>query len=331
MNIPLVSVILPVYNAEEFIVYSIRSILNQTFSDFELILINDGSSDQSEQIILSFQDERIRYYKNNSNLKLIETLNRGLAFAKGKYIARIDADDVCYPDRFEKQVVFLENNPEYGIVGSFAETFGNKQEVLKYVEEDEDIRYALITHNPFIHSTVMIRTSVLKDHHLKYQADQLHVEDYDLWIRMMKYSKGKILPEILVGYRSHNEQISNIHSSLQFSNAKKIQSLYLIELGFKIEEAEFISLLMTDYSFNIKDLIDFYNKIITLCQKLPFKDRQDSFVKTLERKIRNQILEKKQLTINEYILLINKKKMFTFKQKLSFILKLSSRKHRILN
>ena len=321
MNTPLVSVILPVYNAEEFIAYSIRSILNQTFSDFELILINDGSSDQSEQIILSFQDERIRYYKNNSNLKLIETLNRGLAFAKGKYIARIDADDVCYLDRFEKQVVFLENNLEYGIVGSFAETFGNKQEVLKYVEEDEDIRYALITHNPYIHSTVMIRTSVLKDYHLKYKADQLHVEDYDLWIRMMKYSKGKILPVVLLKYRIHGNQISNLNSDIQNKNTINIQLKYINNLGFDLEESFFLHSILFFKQLPFDLLIKNLNYINLLVEKLPFKSHKFQFLNLMKKRIKDQILNQVENEDIDFIRLLILFPKLSFKQFLILIFK----------
>ena len=110
MSIPLVSVILPVYNAELYIRESIQSILDQSFFEYELIILNDASTDNSENIILEFQDERIVYIKNDRNLKLIETLNKGLKIAKGKYIARIDADDICFSDRFQKQISFLNNN-----------------------------------------------------------------------------------------------------------------------------------------------------------------------------------------------------------------------------
>src|SRR5690606_13489679 len=119
----LISVVLPAYNAELYIKEAIDSVLAQTFTNFELIILNDGSTDKTEEIILSYQDSRIVYVKNEHNLGLIGTLNKGMALAKGKYIARMDADDICFPERFEKQVAFLEKNKEYIICGTSAYRF----------------------------------------------------------------------------------------------------------------------------------------------------------------------------------------------------------------
>jgi glycosyltransferase involved in cell wall biosynthesis len=322
MRLPLISVILPVYNAEDFVYETIQSILDQTLGDFELIIINDGSKDRSEEIILSIEDERIKYVKNPRNLQLINTLNLGLEIAMGKYIARIDADDICLPDRFEKQVRFLEKNSEYGIVGSFAKYFGKKNEILKYVEEDVDIRYALITHNPFIHSTVILRKSILSEFELQYDKAHLHVEDYDLWIRILNYSKGKILPEVLIHYRVHNEQISKVHLKLQLINSFKIQSNYLLKLGFITDEIKIIQSLLNNFQLNVIILLNSMNRIIEFSLKLPFTEKRDFFLSTLQNSIKNQILEKKQLTLNEFFLLLTKKE-FSIKQKIAFIFKIS--------
>ena len=119
-----VTVLMPVYNGEMYLREAIDSILHQTFTDFEFLIINDGSTDNSETIILSYDDSRIRYEKNDSNLKLIATLNKGIELAKGKYIVRMDADDISIPDRIEKQVAFLEKNPDVGICGSWFTAFG---------------------------------------------------------------------------------------------------------------------------------------------------------------------------------------------------------------
>src|SRR5574344_639787 len=112
---PKISVVMPVYNTDEtFLRESIESILNQSFKDFEFIIINDGSTNNAEDVILSYKDERIRYYKNDINLKLIKTLNRGLLLAEGEYIARMDSDDISLPTRFQTQVEFLGKNPNIG-------------------------------------------------------------------------------------------------------------------------------------------------------------------------------------------------------------------------
>lgn len=318
---PLISVLMPVYNASKYLTFSIESILNQAFTDFEFIIINDGSYDNSEEIIMSYKDSRILYIKNETNLKLIQTLNKGLSVASGKYIARMDADDIANPDRFEKQVHFLENNSEYGIVGSFAETFGIKKQVLKYVEDDADIRYALISHNPFIHSTVMLRRSILTIYKLQYCRDQLHVEDYGLWIRMMNYTKGKILPEILVSYRLHCDQISEVYVNEQLINTNHVQANYLNALGYTSDEIEIILLLIKKTSLNISKLLDFSFRIIDLSAKFPFEETREQFFKLLHSEIKNQLLQTKQLSYKEFFYILTKTKLFTLKQKTAFLIK----------
>lgn len=321
MSVPLVSVILPVYNAEDYVQDAIQSILNQTFTDFELIILNDGSTDQSEFKILQFSDSRIRYIKNEVNLKLISTLNLGLKMALGKYIARIDADDIALPQRFARQVDFLEKNFDYGIVGSFAETFGNKSEVLKYAEEDEDIRYAFITHNPFIHSTVMIRSIILHKNNLKYSHDQLHVEDYALWIDILEVSKAKILSEILIKYRVHNQQISEVYSIKQLSNTYNVQSYYLKKLGFEIGEVDFILSLHRPVSLNVVDLIDALHKVDKISDKVIHLNKKINFTNYLKRLIKNQIFNKKSISFNELILILKLKSFFNYKQKITLVCK----------
>lgn len=311
---PLVSVILPVYNAELYLRESIQSILNQSFSDFELIILNDGSSDSSERVILEFQDESIRYVKNATNLRLIDTLNLGLKLAKGKYIARIDADDVAFPDRFEKQITFLENNPDYGLVGSFAECFGDINGILKYVEEDQDIRFALLTHNPFIHSTIMLRSTVLRENNLAYKKDKLHVEDYDLWIQMLAFTKVKIIPECLIKYRVHENQISTVHRELQKLNAENLQKSYFISVFNGISNLDEMYSIFYDQFF-IEQIILFFNNYKKIKLSLS-NEVQKRFFHLIAIKARDIYLKKEKVGIKELFSTIIFSDFFTMKQKL---------------
>src|SRR4249919_3825300 len=118
MNVPAVSVILPAYNCEKYIAKAIESVLHQTFTDLELIIINDGSTDRTEEIIRSFSDPRILYQVNNTNKGLVFTLNKGIDIAKGGYIARMDGDDICHPERLAKQKTFLDQNQEIATIAS---------------------------------------------------------------------------------------------------------------------------------------------------------------------------------------------------------------------
>ena len=157
---------MPAFNAQEYITHAINSILCQTFKQFELIIIDDKSSDNTWKIIKSFtkKDKRIIAIRNKENVKLSKTLNIGIKEAKGTYIARMDADDWSYPDRLEKQLVFMENNPEIGIVGGTMEIVNVKGETIsfrKYPLDDQKIRHKIFLYSQFCHPLIMIRKSIL--------------------------------------------------------------------------------------------------------------------------------------------------------------------------
>ncbi|PJG42966.1 glycosyl transferase family 2 [Acinetobacter tandoii] len=200
----LISVVLPAYNSELYIKEAIDSVLAQTFTNFELIILNDGSSDKTEEIILSFQDSRIIYVKNEQNLGLIGTLNKGMALAKGKYIARMDADDICLPERFAKQINFLEENPDYVICGTAAYRFLNNLTDKRafYVPiSDDNIRVRLFFNTGFIHPSVMFRTETIRIHNLSFSENYKYAEDYYFWMDLLQYGKGFNLKEKLLYYR----------------------------------------------------------------------------------------------------------------------------------
>ena len=216
MNVPSVSVILPVYNSEAFIEKAIQSVLGQSFFDFELIIINDGSTDQSEKIILSFTDARIVYLKNEKNFGLIYTLNKGIELAQGKYIARMDADDICLPDRLAKQTAFLDKNENVSAVATVID-FINEQDEKKgvwYLDREtitaEQIRRKMPYENCIAHPTVMVRSAIIKK--LKYKPYQENIEDYDLWLRML--NRGLRIEKIdtpLLLYRVHSNSVTSLH------------------------------------------------------------------------------------------------------------------------
>ena len=316
-----VSVILPIYNAESYVKESIESILNQSFSDLELIIINDGSTDGSEKVILTFKDERIKYVKNETNLKLIETLNVGLKLAKGKYIARIDSDDISFSDRLEKQVRFLEKNLDFGLVGSFAECFGDSRETLKYVEEDQDIRYALLTHNPFIHSSIMFRSSILHDHCLQYQNNQLHVEDYDLWIRMLSFTKAKIIPECLIKYRMHENQISTVHRDLQSINTLDLQQNYFKIILKGTPSLDELCAFFYEGKIDVF-ILDTFLKNRRIIRATLTNNLQLRIFKNVETKFRDAYLLKKRISIKQFVFLVLFSDFFSLKQKVVLLFKL---------
>ena len=232
MKAPVISVVLPVYNAQLTVSEAISSLLVQTFSDFELIIINDGSSDSSEDIILSYADARIRYYSNKVNCGLIYTLNLGIELARGKYIARMDADDISFPKRFEKQLSILENNENIIVCGTKIEYFGIKKWKSPFVvfEQSTDLKEWLLRESCFAHPTVMIRKDVLINNNIRYNQSYFHAEDYKLWIDLSNYGDFYNIPEVLLKYRLSSTQVTQSGNSIQQNNARKCRREYLSQL-----------------------------------------------------------------------------------------------------
>ena len=223
-NSPLVSVLMPVYNGERYLSEAIESVLSQTYTHFELIICNDGSTDKSEEIILSYKDERIRYVKNENNIKLIATLNKCIDLAKGKYIARMDADDISLPNRLYQQIQFLEKHTDYVLCGSWAYLMndnGERTGRIKNIDSHSLIKTALFFTCSIIHPTVVCKTEVMKQ--FKYNVNALHCEDFDLWVRMANSGLKMInLPQFLINYRWHRTNISNVNSDYQLQQKKEI-------------------------------------------------------------------------------------------------------------
>ena len=230
---PLVSIILPVFNGEKFLDESVRSLLNQSYKNFELIIINDGSTDKSKEIISNFSDDRILYYENETNIGLISTLNKGIELSKGKYIARMDADDISYENRLKVQVDFLEKNTDHMMCGGWAETIDNKgfkTGKIKRITSDGLIRSNILFTTPFIHPTILIKSQILKE--TNYGIDTLHCEDLDLWVRLsLKYKyKFANIPIYLIKYRLHNSNVSIQHKQIQENNRIKYILPFIKEL-----------------------------------------------------------------------------------------------------
>lgn len=209
---PKVSVIMSVYNGEKFLRDSIESILNQTFNDFEFIIIDDCSTDKTADIIktYSYRDPRIRIITNEQNLGLTKSLNIGINESRGEFIARMDSDDVTLPERFEKQVRFLDENKDYGVVGAWAKVIddlGVEVDEFDWETDDKTIRKNLIKWNSMIHPLAMIRKDILEKVGM-YSENLRYAQDYDLWFRVAKVSKLANLPEFLLKYRISNKSIT---------------------------------------------------------------------------------------------------------------------------
>lgn len=200
-----------VYNGEKYLEKSIESILKQTFSDFEFIIIDDCSTDRSAEIIKSYLDPRIVYQRNDANLGLAGALNRGLDLARGEFIARMDADDISRPDRLEKQYHFLKKHPAVGLCGTWIKIISSGQ--IWKTPPDRLIAPSLLFNTPFFHPTMMFRLDIFRQNKLAYDETCRKSQDYELWLRAIKHLAPANLKEPLVDYRVTDEQISDFLSS----------------------------------------------------------------------------------------------------------------------
>jgi glycosyltransferase involved in cell wall biosynthesis len=219
-----VSVLMSVWNGDRYLCQAIESILNQTFRDFEFLIINDGSTDRSRDIILSYTDNRIRLIDNGTNLGLTESLNQGLELARGEYIARQDTDDVSLPDRISKQVSFLDDHLEVGLLGTWTRAFDTRG---VFVSEwrtplnNSLIRWSLLFGTSIAHPSVMMRRSAIEQAG-GYHAWALYAEDYDLWCRMSLRTQIANLPEFLVWRRLHSYSVSVTYSEQQDETDRQV-------------------------------------------------------------------------------------------------------------
>jgi glycosyltransferase involved in cell wall biosynthesis len=218
-----VSVILPVHNGAKYLGSAIESVLTQTYIDFELLVLNDHSTDESRLIALSFadRDKRVRVLDCTGG-GLVNALNEGISLAKGEYIARMDADDICRPDRFSKQVAFLDKNPRVGIVGSCVRLIDPQGRVTGnyfYFRDDSDLRFAIQENcgSLFAHPTVMLRGDVFRTTALRYE-NFLHAEDYALWLKISTSWEMHNLRERLLDYRVHPQSVSIKNARVQAVN-----------------------------------------------------------------------------------------------------------------
>jgi len=207
---PKVSVIMPVYNGEQYLRDAIESVLNQTFTNFEFIIINDGSTDNTNSIINSYKDSRIVIIKNDKNIGQCDSCAKAFLAARGEYIARQDADDISLPERLSKEAAFLDNSPETGLVGSFflnIDQDGRKLFIITFPCSDEEIRKEFLARYAFCHPSVMFRRRCLERVE-GYRKELEYAEDYDFIIRISETSKLANIPEVLCLYRISLDSIS---------------------------------------------------------------------------------------------------------------------------
>jgi glycosyltransferase involved in cell wall biosynthesis len=317
---PLVSVILPVYNAEKFLKKSVRSVTAQSYKNLEIIIINDCSTDNSGLILEQLQkkDARIIILSNETNSGISKTLNKGIEKSNGKYIARMDADDICFNDRIEKQVSFLEENKSIAICGcSFIKIDENGKTVGRVIYPTDDIvlKAELFFYCPFAHPAMMMRRTVLNETGL-YQ-DYAPAEDYELWLRIAEKFQVANLADNLVYYRTHSSNSTVVLKNKMFNALNNVVCKHIknyhfaenfIQYHLKFLEGTWYTRTSTEEIKNIKNwkkellalnqgnrvLNHVFDKYISLGMLSILKSKQN----TLRVKLR---AAQKLLTINPFI------------------------------
>ena len=227
-----VSVVLPCYNCERFLRAAVQSILDQSFQDFELILIDDGSTDGTPEILREFaaKDPRVRTLKNEVNSGICAALNKGLDAACGEFLCRMDADDIAEPDRLEKQIAYMRAFPRTVVCGShllLIDEQGRETGRRRYDLDTARIKRNRFFRSPFAHPAVMIRRSILEEHRIRYSVRFPYAECYDLWMRLAPYGDFANLDAFLLRYRLTDAATKNVHCKATLWNTIRLRAHYL--------------------------------------------------------------------------------------------------------
>ena len=238
---PKITVLLPVYNCELYIQTAVESILSQTFTDFEFLIIDDASTDGTLSILKKINDSRIQLIEKPVNSGYTNSLNYGLTIAKGEYIARMDADDISYPERFAKQIAYLDTHPEVVVCGTTYKILGNDKQITLPIH-NEAIKIGLLWGNCISHPSAMIRKSVLEQNKIQYDTTKEPAEDYHLWIQLLHFGALYNLPDVLLEYRVYSHQVSRKRAEEQKKSdiAAKFQMMQYLKIEWNPDEREFL-------------------------------------------------------------------------------------------
>ena len=282
-----VTILLPAYNAALYLRDSLDSIMRQAFKDFDVLLIDDGSMDDTSKIAIEYSniDRRIKYYKNEKNIGLIKTLNKGLSLAKGEYIVRMDADDIMFDDRLYKQVKYMDSNPECFVCGGQMEYIGGLTGMSPILPQKyEDLLYLSLINCPLYHPTTIIRNSAIKQFGLKYNDSYKHAEDYKFWSDIIFSHPNSIanIKDVVLFYRISNNQITAKYSDEQDLISKIVRrenvQHVLVPYGIKLPEVVNCEIIEKVSSLIRKEHID-AAEILTLVLCMLYMSMENSYVR----------------------------------------------------
>lgn len=316
-NVLSISVIMPVYNGALYLKEAVDSILNQSFEDFEFIIVNDGSADNSAEIIESYNDNRIHFLNYTENKGYTNRLNEGLKISRGKYIARMDSDDISTQDRFQKQFNFLEKHPDISVCGSFIRFIGNETKYKNWVldTDHEALKLGLLFNNVFCHPSVMLRKSVLDENQLAYNINFEPAEDYELWVRISCISKIYNLPEVLLFYRAGDHQISQKQNSKQQIQKHTIIKKQLMMLNLNATSVQ-LDIHLRLYFKTIVITADYMPKIINWAKLLIDANNKEQIYHQVKfEKFINKLVDENRDEFNRLLTELSLKDFLKFKIK----------------
>ena len=329
---PLISVVMSVFNDQNFLDEAIQSILNQTLGDFEFIIFDDCSTDGSTNILRSYaeKDDRIQLHINTVNVGLTKNLNMAISKAKGEFIARMDADDVSMPQRFERQVSFLRQSEKLMLCGSWTiniDENGREISVSQGPQDDAVLKWLGIFRPPFAHPTAMFRANTFLDSEVRYNEKYRTAQDFELWSRLAKIGDIEQLPEYLVKYRTDSNNVSSNRKIEQNRNAAKIcgsnLTYYFPSLGCANGDMRIIALARFIFGVSEDDSIGVSEHIRFMLEL------QDEYIKT-SKATKNSRKQIGQMTIRWLIQALFLKADITYKQRLIGCLLLISKPYLLI-
>jgi glycosyltransferase involved in cell wall biosynthesis len=300
-NSPLVSIIISVRNTEQYIAETLGSLLNQTYKNFEIIIVDDASTDKTPQIIRQFNDSRINLIVNTNHSGIAACRNQAIHIAKGLFIANADADDLYHPNRLETQVNFLKNNPKISVVGTSMQYMGSPK-VWHPPTQHQHIVAALMQSSSISHPSAMFKSEVFTKHNISYQPQYVYLEDYKLWQDIANANLFIAnIPKVLMQYRVHHHQISNnpnIHNILQ-----ELRTQFLLQF-YPNAEPDFINLhlhILNNLPTNHQDFLSWYHQIIQANQQANFINNKALLARLRLIHAKNNLQNQTQLSLREWI------------------------------
>lgn len=270
---PRVTILMPVYNGEKYLRETMDSVLSQTFIDYVFLIINDGSTDSTRDIVLSYHDDRILLVDNEYNMGLVDTLNKGIGLVETEFMARIDADDLWDNSKLEKQIAVLDARPEVGLCGTSIHKFGIINGDMLFPEDNDGLKVGFLFYCMMSHPSVVYRMSMLRDTGLLYKKEAFPAEDYKMWVDILDVSQIYNIPEPLVMYRQHENQICQEKKEVQIGKTEAVQEELFCRIYPDASSSEIDFYLHKYLAGNINSVIDFQestewiNRVVQANQK----------------------------------------------------------------